>query len=457
MTVARHYLSTVSVAALAVGMGALRVIVFGNAYGATAETDAYFNAYLWFRMFFEDVPSLLLPMLIPAYLAQLNTGNVQQSQQLLRHWVWSRGAQFLGLLVALAVLSPWILRWTTAGLPEGAYSLASQMLWVVLLTAPVLFFACLLRVHLESRHRFVASGIFRLVLLSVSTVMMALSPWLGIWAAVWGLTAGALAGLVCLLIAYYRDVRRLTRDENLATDSAAPEIGITADGTQWSLLWILASVLLQRASTTIDLHFGAAIEPGAVTLFNQIGTLISLPVMILVQSLSTVLVPRAAQLQAAGQWLQLRQGLWRMCAAVCGASLVAVVLLQFLAEPLIRVLFFRTVFDEHQIADMVTLLRLYALSILPLSLHLACLGLTASHGAVRVLTALSFAAIVVRYGVLAGQVDTLTLEDLVYAHMAYHGTWVIGLLGYLTLRVRGEVNDCDPASPALSDCSGVRS
>lgn len=457
MTVARHYLSTVAIAALSVGIGALRVIAFGNAYGATAETDAYYNAYLWFRMFFEDVPSLLLPMLIPAYLVQLNSGTVQQTQQLLKHWAWSRGGQFVGLLIVLGVLSPWILRWTTAGLPGAAYTLASQMLAVMLLTGPVLFCACLLRVHLESRHQFVASGMYRIILLAVSTLALALSPWLGIWAAVWGLSAGAVAGLIWLVIVYLRDVRHLKTNGERPAEGVAMEVGTTADGTQWSLLWILASVLLQRAALTVDLHFGAAIEPGAVTLFSQIGVLVSLPVMILVQSLSTVLVPRAAQLHAAGHWQQLRQGLWRMCTAVCGASLVTVLILQWFAEPIIRLLFFRAAFNEHQIGEMVTLLRLYALSIFPLALHLACLGLTASHGAVRLLTGISVVALIVRYSVLAGQFASLSLDDLVYAHMAYHGTWVIGLLGYLALRIRGEADECAAETPALPDCSGARS
>ncbi len=457
MTVARHYLSTVAIAALSVGIGALRVIVFGNAYGATAETDAYFNAYLWFRMFFEDVPSLLLPTLVPAYLIQLNAGSVDQAWQLLKHWAWTRGGQFAGLLVILGLLSPWMLQWTTAGLPAESYGLAWQMLLVTLLTAPVLFFACLLRVHLESRHQFVASGVFRIILLFVSTIAMALSPWLGIWAAVWGLSAGSVAGLIWLWVAFRRDLRHLNTAATALPVEPEIEAGVSSDGTVWALTWILLSVLLQRAAMTVDLHFGSVIKPGAVTMFSQIGALISLPVMILVQSLSTVLVPRAARLHATGDWHSLRQVLWRICAGVCGVSLVLIVALQWLAEPLLRVLFSQSVFDEQQMAEMVKLLRLYALSVFPLALHLAFLGLTASHGAVRILFAISLASLLVRFGMLASRADALTLDDLVYAHMAYHATWVLGLVSFLAFRVRLGSDEAVIEPSALGDCSGVQS
>lgn len=456
MTVARNYLSTVVISALAVVIAALRVIVFSNTYGANAETDAYFNAYLWFRMFFEDVPSLLLPMLVPAYLLQLRTGSVEQAGQLLRHWVWSRGGQFAALLVVLGLASPWLLHWTAAGLSAEANQLAGQMLLATLATAPVLFLACLLRVHLESRQKFVASGLFRIILLIVSTVSMVFSTQLGIWAAMWGLTAGTIVGLLWLWIAYRRDIRSLAHAESQLPNESVLEAGVTADGTRWSLVWILASVLLQRSAMLVDLHFGSVIEPGAITMFNQIGTLISLPVMILVQSLSTVLVPRAAHMQATGDWHGLRQGLRRVCLGVGGISLIVVLVLQLIADPVVRLLFSRGAFDEHQMTEMVALLRLYAFSVFPLSLHLACLGVTASKGAVRVLVGIPLVALVVRYLLLASRVETLSLDDLVYAHMAYHGTWVLGLLGFLSMQFRSNDTVCEPTIPRLGDCSGAK-
>ncbi len=437
MTVARNYLSAVLISAVNVGVASLRVIVFGNVYGATAATDAFFNAYLLFRMFLEDVPSLLLPSLVPAYLKQLKSGPVDQTQRLLRHWGWTRGGQIALLVAALCGVSPWLLRWTTAGFSQQAAVLAGWLSLVTLMTSPILFLSCLLRVHLESRKQFVASGSFRALLMLVSTIGMALAPWLGIWAAMWGLVAGALGGLIWLWLAYRRDLRQLVTAESTHIEVATTCSG-AADTARWSLLWILSSVLLQRAASVVDLHFGGMIEPGAITMFNQIGMLISLPVMILVQSLSTVLVPRAAELQTSGDWTGLRTVLWRVCLGVGGVSALAALLLAALAEPIVRLLFSHGAFDERQLGEMTLLLRFYTICIVPLSLHYACIGLTASIGAARTLVMIALVALIVRYVFLASRVERLSLNDLVVGHASYLGIWVLGLLLYLALRMRGE-------------------
>jgi len=240
MSIRRHFGATLVVSLLTVLAATVRNVLFGNVYGASAETDAFFVSFLWFRMFLEDMPSMLLPNLMPAYVESVQSGSSTAMRKTFLRLLRGGAAQFSVFLAILLISAPLFVRWTTTGLSPEAFQLASQMYYCCLLLSPLLFLSCFFRMHLEARRRFAASAQFRAIIWCVSSLCLCLAPWLGIWAAVTGLAVGVVTGLLVSGWLVLSDVRRFDASPEDETPSRA---SMTAErAVHWSSAILFLSI-----------------------------------------------------------------------------------------------------------------------------------------------------------------------------------------------------------------------
>lgn len=451
-----HFLVTAGMQLLTVLMAAARTVLYGNLFGAGAATDAYYNAFLWFRVFLEDMPTLLLPALLPWYTQMYSRSDRDTARSAFMRCVIGRGVGFIAFVAVLAILSPSILSWTGSKLSPEARQLALQLMLAFLAISPGLFLAAMYRMHLESQHRFAVSGLFRTLLWGWSIIALTAAPWIGIWAMVVGPGIGVASGVILLHAVYVRDLRnksdRVAESAgNPGADPSLPELKIS----NLSLSTMFISIALQRAAGFLELHFSSQLPPGAFTLYTTVGTLVSLPVVLLVQSLTTVVTPGAAHWRATGRVDLMRAMLPRLVALVIAASSGAAVVTFLASDLLIRLLFSHGSLDAGQLEAMSQVLRYFSLTIVLLSVQNALSSLTATLGGFYILVILPALALLAHYLLLASYGDRLSLLGLVYGKTLYHTVWAVGLVAYIGFWIRAVNPTGDAGVPQLDSTPGA--
>ena len=328
-------------------LGWVRVVVIGNAFGATAELDAFYAAFRIPDLLYQLVAAGALSSALIPVLAELFAKDEQQ-----RAWrVVSTIADLilaalvvLGLLVLVA--APVLVDLAIApGFSPATKALTVDLTRIMVLSATFLALGAVATSVLNARRRFAAAAIAPIVYnLAIIGAAVLLVPSMGVTGLAIGVVAGALGHVVIQIPAIaqlgYRWTPRLDTGDPAARQAISlmvpRAIGLGASQ--------ITFVVVTALATTLGV--------GAVTAFTIAFTLLQIPIGLIGVPLGIVLFPSLSHEVAVGNMDEFRGLLGRALRAIIVVMLPVAVVTALLRTETVALLFPSfTAADVAQTAD----------------------------------------------------------------------------------------------------------
>jgi putative peptidoglycan lipid II flippase len=398
----------VTLLTLAAQVGALlSQLIFAALFGATVETDAFFAALALPLYAYAVVMSSVGVLFVPTFVQYRRTGNDDASGVV-------SGAINLSLLVLAAcaiggiVFADALLAWSAPGLSPEAHALARDLaviLWPSILGLGLL---ALLTEIWQVESRFLWSGAVPLVgALANLLLIVFLGTRIGMEGVAYAWTASSILQGLLLLPVTFRYWR--------------PSLSLDHPGIRAILVAIvplLVANVFTRAVTVVERYLGSLLPEGELSHVAYASRVVMTIAVLLSGGLAAVIFPRMAEEVAGGDIAALRATasrgfrlLWLLVAPV-------LVLVMALAEPAVRLVFEHGAFTRGDSIAVASLLRVYAL---------ALLGLTLAPIAGRALFSLKAS----RFLAVAGIGDTVSYAT--YTTVLARGLGAIGIAVGFTL------------------------
>lgn len=337
------------------GAALVSQFVFAALFGATVETDAFFVALVLPLYVYAVVMGSVGVVFVPTFVQYRRAGGGSD----VASGVINLSVLVLGI-AALAgiVLSDPLLSWTAPGLSPEAHDLArdlSVILWPSIIGLGLL---ALLTELWQVESRFLWSAAVPLIGAAANlALLVVLGARIGMEGVAFAWTASVtLQGLLLLPVIIGR---------------WKPSLALGHPGIRAILVAIgplLLAGIFTRALPIIERYLGSLLPEGELSHIAYASRIVTTLAVFLSGGLAAVILPRMAEEVAAGELAALRatisQGirlLWIVVAPALG-------LVVALAEPAVRVLFERGAFSSADSAAVASLLRVYALALIGLTL-----------------------------------------------------------------------------------------
>ena len=315
-------------------LGWVRVVVIGNAFGASAELDAFYAAFRIPDLLFQLVAAGALSSALIPVLAELFTGGERE-----RAWrVVSTIADLI--LVALVILgavvvvaAPVLVDLVIApGFAPSTKALTVDLTRIMVLSAAFLALGSLATSVLNAERRFAAAAIAPIVYnLAIIGAAVLLAPTMGAAGLAVGVVAGALGHVAIQVI----PLRALGFRWRPILDLADPP------ARQAVTLMIPRAIGLGASQITfvVVTALATTLGVGAVTAFTIAFTLLQIPIGLIGVPLGIVLFPSLSQEVASGNMDEFRGLLGRALRAIIVVMLPVAVVTALLRTETVALLF----------------------------------------------------------------------------------------------------------------------
>jgi len=343
--IARATSVVMSLFILSRGLGLVREMIIGARFGAGAELDAYLAAFRLPDLLFTLVAGgALASAFIPTFGERLAHGRTAAA--------WDLAAKVATLLLVtltlLALLAALLARPLVAYLIAPGFSPAQQRLTAELLrwmlVSTVLFgLSGLVMGILQSFQRFLLPALAPVVYnLAIILAAWLLAPVLGIRGLVVGVVGGALGHLLVQIPGLRRVGAR-----------GRPSLSLTDPGVREVLRLMGPRVLglaVVQLNFLVNVFLASHLPAGSISALNYAWLLMLLPQGVLAQSVATAAFPTFARQAALGERAAMRTTLKGILGLLLAVSVPAALLLFWLREPLVVLLFRRGAFDAAAVA-----------------------------------------------------------------------------------------------------------
>lgn len=407
--------------------GWVRVAVIGAVFGAGPELDAYFAAFRIPDAVFQlaaagALSSALVPVLSGLF----------ATDQEARAWrvAGSVAVLVFGVVAVLALLAgvaaPAILPVVAPGFPPERQALAVDLTRTLLVATVLLTLGTVATAVLNSRERFLASGLAPVAYngaIIVGTLLLA-GPF-GIAGVAVAVVVGAAAHLgIQLPQLVGRGWRRV------GVDLRDPAVGETIGLLVPRALGLGATQIVFLVNTSL----ASALGPGAVSVYTVAFTILQIPVGLIGLPLGIVLLPSLSAAQARGADARYHELLERSLRLLLFVMLPFSIAMAVLAEPLVRLLVGYGRFDPAAVERTATTLQAFLLALTPEALVAVLARAFYARRDTRRPVAAALAAVALDVPaaiVLAGFLGTAGLALAIGL-----GAWLeVGLLGFWLSRL----------------------
>lgn len=328
-------------------LGWVRVVVIGNAFGATAELDAFYAAFRIPDLLYQLVAAGALSSALIPVLAELFARDEHA-----RAWrVVSTIADLI--LVALVVLglvvviaAPWLVDVVIApGFDPATTALTVDLTRIMVLSATFLALGSVATSVLNAQRRFAAAAVAPIVYnLAIIGAAVILAPSMGAVGLAIGVVAGALGHLVIQLPALSRLGYRWAPTLDTADAATRQAIALMIPRAIGLGASQITFVVVTALATTLGV--------GAVTAFTIAFTLLQIPIGLIGVPLGIVLFPSLSHEVAVGNMDEFRGLLGRALRAIVVVMLPVAVVTALLRTETVALLFPSfTAADVAQTAD----------------------------------------------------------------------------------------------------------
>lgn len=343
-------ISAISVLGLATAF--LRETVLAYFFGASAEMDVFLVAALPIEIMVLVGPTLawsLIPMLTEVRANQGHSGALCAFKTILSIVVVATGM----MAVLLSIVSRRMVVLLAPGFVGAQIDLASSMMRLIAGGILLIAVSGLLTGALNTYRHFwapVAAGI--VLNLSVIGVVSVLGGSLGVETVAVGMLLGLLLQLAILILLFYQKGLRL--GVTLSWDYAGLR-------TFSNMLWpLLAQALLGRIYVFVDRYVASMLAGGSISLLNYATKVSTLPVVLIVTAIGTVLYPYLTEWHSKQQREEFENSLMKGLRVGFLLIIPMVALLAALANPVIALLFERGAFTQQDTKATANLLLWYS-------------------------------------------------------------------------------------------------
>jgi putative peptidoglycan lipid II flippase len=346
--------------------GLARLLGFGREtaiaylFGASRGTDAYVAAIAVPELIAGALLSgLLAYAVIPAYLRLTGAGRPGEAQELIGAGLTQVLIWCGGLSVLSAVFADPVIRAVGPGLDGSAHADAVLMLRIA--SPAILFYGLgsLGAALLNARQRFLPLPVSIIAGNAVGIAVLVGLSSIGIAAAAAGYAvSGAIIALVQWGIFLHEPDHRLPRLVLRSPHAAT----ILRAGT---VATVITSVPFFRSF--IERVIASTLESGDLASLNFATKLVFVPATLIAVSVGTVSFPRMAEQARDDDLAPLRETVVRSAAQAAALTLPFAVLFVFGASPVVRLIFNHGEFDEHNVHVTASILRLYGIGLIAMS------------------------------------------------------------------------------------------
>jgi len=339
------------------GFALLQAILLARKFGASASTDAYFVASGVPLLFIGPIETALNVVFVPVFVHAAETDGKAAA------WRVAAGLFRVGLLASggvvlvLAVLSPWISRLLAPGFDDAAMAQATQIIRVM---APVVLFTYAAAFQssmefIEGRSALAAAGMV-VSTMSGPLALLWFADRYGVVSLAWGALCGA--ALRCLVLIRPSQGRRLLGPGVPFRDPIMRRIG----GMMVSRLmtsWFLELNLL------VDRFFASLLGPGFISALAYASRAVMTVVRVFMMPMGRMLLPWLSRLAAKERYDRIRVLVEKMVIALAFLLVPLVAFVVALRTELLGLLFGRGAFDVAAVDATAVALLYYALGIIP--------------------------------------------------------------------------------------------
>ncbi|MDP9244041.1 MAG: murein biosynthesis integral membrane protein MurJ, partial [Chloroflexota bacterium] len=314
-------------------LGYVRLVVIGNAFGASAELDAFFAAFRIPDLIFQLVAAgALSSALIPIIAALFTTDQEQRAWRVVSTVI---NLMLLGLAIlsiGLFFLAPFIVPIITPGFEGEQLDRTIELTRIMLLSPVFLSLGAVATSVLNAGGRFAASAIAPIAYnLAIIGGAVILGPTLGVD----GLALSVVAGSLGHLLVQLRPAARLGFRYTPRIDTSDPEAR--------KALTLMAPRAIGLGVTQITFivltSLATLLGEGAVSDFNFAFALLQIPLGIIGVPLGIVLLPSLSREAAVGRESEFAALLTRALRLLIYVMIPIAVFASVAREPIVRLLF----------------------------------------------------------------------------------------------------------------------
>ena len=317
-------------------LGWVRVVVIGNAFGASAELDAFYAAFRIPDLIFQLVAagalsSALIPILVELYATDEHARAWRMVSTITN--LILIGLAVLGAIVFVA--APVLVREAIApGFDAESQALTVDLTRIMLLSATFLALGSVLTSILNARSRFAASAVAPIVYnLAIIGGALVLAPSMGVA----GLAVAVVAGALGHVAVQFMPVRALGF-------RWLPVIDLSDPAARRALVLMAPRAIGLGASQitfVVVTALATTLEVGAVTAFTIAFTLLQIPIGVIGVPLGIVLFPSLSRESALGNREEFAGLLTRAMRAIVFVMIPVAALFAILSTEAVALLFGR--------------------------------------------------------------------------------------------------------------------
>lgn len=276
-------------------LGWVRLVVIGNAVGATADLDAFYAAFRIPDLIFQLVAAgALSSALIPVVSGLLATDGTARAWRVVSTVANLMLIALTILAIAMFVLAPVLVPIITPGFDPATTATTVELTRIMLLSAIFLALGSVATSILNASGRFAAAAVAPSVYnLAIIGATLLLYPSMGIAGIAVGVVAGALGHLLVQLPPLGRVGFRYTPGIDRGDPAARKAIGLMVPRAIGLGASQITFVVVTSIATTLGI--------GAVTAFTVAFTLLQIPIGLIGVPLGVVLMPSLSREMAIGR------------------------------------------------------------------------------------------------------------------------------------------------------------
>ena len=376
--------------------GAVKEILFAQAFGVSAETDAFVLA-LTYATFLPTVVGGALATALVVEQARA-TASARSDLERLSLWVLAASCVCALLVYVLArvVMS------TLFSLSGEMLDKATEYARVMAPLGFLMVMSLAMSGVLNSAKQFYAAGISALgtpVFMMIGIVVFS-GSW-GVEAAVWGLVAGAFVETAFLAL-------RITSQRSLFYPPRSATRTRDRDWIFWKSVAVLAfAAAVAAVSPIIDQVFLARLETGAITNLNYAAKVNSLLIGLFGTAFGAAIYPYLSDLAAQRDIAGLKRLTWRLAAVVVPISGITSIVVYIFSREIVELLFARGNFTATAVTEVSAIQQVFAIQLVFYVGGLLAMRVLNAAGAARFVLLISCITVVAN-----GLLDWLLYESL---------------------------------------------
>ena len=365
-----------------------REAAFAYFFGASGELDALLVALTLPRLLALLAANITVAVVLPVYVGYREAKQHDRAGELVRRWFWLLSASGGVLCVVLFAAAGPLTERMAPGLADEHKVLAARCLRLMLPFVWLMTVAPCFKVVLDTHRRFAGPALAgSLVSLSVVASSALLGTTAGVVGAIPGLVVGAALafGLQWL--------------RSKPVEPAMPSFVRRAETVALPLAGagiMAVNILANQFHVIIDRGFASGLPEGSIAALNYAKSVNIIPATVVGAALATALFPMLATMTARGQWREALSTVRRWIYVVTALSVLPVVGLILLREPVVALLFQRGKFDEQAVVMTASVLSVLPVTIIITSVCTLLDRMLIAQRRLAVLAILSLATIALK-------------------------------------------------------------